>query len=354
MEMANPAAHPFRLRLAAGAKRPLGVAAGTSGSRLWDPVSPARIVLTVQGSRTVIPAGGPAGPLPAAVGLLRTVFEDHVVDPEMGSYLFFQGSVLGDSSANYDFSVTHRGDAVLLSDFTAPAPAGPVVLGWREYAGEVVHFAREVSRWPRPAGAPGWALQYADDQAAQLRDLLDLASAAIADPGGNRREYAPRFHALHGHRKRPLELVVTEVVAEGSLPPDLFGPEDALLHLPPPADAASAAEPAAGKAAAARAGRAPTAGGAPAGGGTDGAARAAFAGRAPSAGPEAPWVVLCRVAFGPVRAGETLPLTVNRGDLVIAHVEGFEPRGARLRVMGVGSAGLAPGDVLRGLQLYYP
>ncbi|BDG62058.1 hypothetical protein [Caldinitratiruptor microaerophilus] len=351
MEMANPAAHPFRLRLAAGTKRPLGVAAGTSGSRLGDPVPPARIVLTVQGARAVIPAGGPAGPLPAAVGLLRTVFEDHVVDPAADGNLFFQGSVLGDSGARYDFSVTHRGDAVLLSDFTATLGAGPVVLGWREYASEVVRFAREVSRWPRPAGAPGWARQYAEEQAAQLRDLLDLASAAVADPTGNRRAYAPRFHALHGHRKRPLELVVTEVVAEGSLPPDLFGPEDAWLHLPPSAGTAASGAAAAGTAVAAGGGTVPFPGAAPAGRAGEGGA-AAFAG--PAGGPDAPWVVRCRVVFGPVRAGETLPLTVNRGDVVIAHVEGFEPPGARLRVMGVGSGGLGPGDVLRGLQLYYP
>lgn len=328
MEMANPTAHRLRLRLATGVRRPVRVAAGAGAEPARGGGPPVHVVVTLDGVRWVVPADGPAGPVAAGVALLRTVFEDHAVDPGHADCLFFHGRTLGNPGTGFDFSVTHRGDAVLLSDFTGPAPPGPILLPWREYAAEVLRFAREAAARSSPPAGPAWCRAYWEEKARQLEALIGLTQRALAGPADRPARWAGAFYRLHGHLKRPLEMVVTQVLGEGSLPPDVIGPEDAVA-----------------------AARLPVQAGEPAG--SAGARQAARSGE-PAPAAETPWVVRCRVVFGPLRAGEVVPLTVNRGDVVVGEVEGFEASGVRLRVMGVGSGGLAPGDVLRGLQLFYP
>jgi len=67
-----------------------------------------------------------------------------------------------------------------------------------------------------------------------------------------------------------------------------------------------------------------------------------------------PWVVECRLHFGPIAAGEVVPLRVNGGDVAVARVLRFGGRGPVLALWGVSSGGLRPGDRLVGLQTFYP
>lgn len=296
MAKENPTGPLFRLRLVPGVRHPVRVAASgkVPTPRAWS--GGAGIELTLAGRVAVAPDEADIGALPTAVALLRTLFEDHHVDREHQSCLFFHGCTIGTCSTQYDFSVTHRGGAVVLSDFTfAPMRgAGGITLPLHLYAREVLQFARQARALPEPPGLTAWAEGLRAEQRRHLAQLLALAEALVAAGCRNHTPLCDEFQAVHGGQKRPLELLLLQVEAAGDRPGD----------------------------------------------------------RRPE-GP-APWVVECRVQFGPISVNEWIPLRVNGGDVVLAEAIRFNPRGVILHVRGVGSGGLAPGDRLTGLQLFYP
>lgn len=295
MAKENPTGPLFRLRLVPGVRYPVRVAAaGRMPPRAWG--SGTGIELTLDGRVLMAPDEAEIGAVPTAVALLRTLFEDHQVDLEHQSCLFFNGCTIGTCSAQHDFSVTHRGGAVVLSDFTFARmrDTGPVTVPLSQYAREVVQFARQARALPEPAGLAGWAERLRADQRRQLQELIALGEQLLATGCRDHLSLCQRFRCSHGLLKRPLELQVLAVTEPGT-PPGAGGPTEPL-----------------------------------------------------------PWVVECRVQFGPISVHELVPLRVNGGDVVLGQALSFGPRGVTLRVMGVGSGGLAPGDRLSGLQLFYP
>ncbi len=226
----------------------------------------------------------------SAVALLRTVFEDHYVDPEHKSCLFFHGCMLaGARSRPHDFSVVHRGDRVILSEFTFH-PGGPVCVSLpvATYAAEVVQFGLEVLAGGKRARAQiDWQRRFVEAQWTALHELTTLGRRFVAGGCANHEAFCDEFHALHGHQKRALELRVFAVDGDD-------------FH------------------------------------------------------PREPVTVRTRVVFGPLGARETLPMRLNGGDIVLAAVETFTNEGVTLTLEGVGSGGVRPGDRLLGLQLYYP
>lgn len=291
MDKENPAGPLFRLRLVRCARFPVRVAAGS----IKPPplaLGGTAIELTVMGCTAVAPDEGNIGGVPTAVALLRTLFEDHEVDPDHQSCVFFNGCTIGTCSVPHDFSVTHRGGAVVLSDFTFPQfrDLGAVTVPLPLYAREVVAFARQALAQPDPPGLATWAQDLRRDQRQQLAALLGLAEEFVAAGCGPRAAFAGRFYALHGHRKRPLELQILSLVQVGG------------------------------------AGPSPT-----------------------------PWVVRCRVVFGPIRLHELIPLRVGAsGPVAIGQPIQFGPEGVTLALMGAPPHSLRPGAVLKGLQLFYP
>lgn len=296
MAKENPTGPLFRLRLVPGVRHLARVAAAgmMPPPRFWS--SGTGIELTLAGRALVAPDEADIGAVPTAVALLRTLFENHHVDPEHQSCLFFNGCTIGTCTVQYDFSVTHRGGAVVLSHFTFNhfQDFGPIPIPLTQYAREVLQFARRARSIPEPLGLTGWAERLRADQRKQLLELIELAEGLVGAGCRNHAELCEEFRQTHGLRKRPLELLLLAVAEEGARPGDR-NPE----------------------------------------------------------GP-APWVVECRVQFGPISVNELVPLRVNGGDVVLAQAVSFGPRGVTLHVMGVGSGGLAAGDRLTGVQQFYP
>lgn len=155
----------------------------------------------------------------SAVALLRTIYEDHFVDPEHNSCLFFHGCMLAGSQARtHDFSVTHRSERVLLSDFTF-LHNGPemVSLSLASYASQVLRFGVQVScAAPRGQSRPEWQDRYLQTQRDYLRQLLALTDRFVAGGCQNYQEYCAQFRELHGQLKRPLEMQILRVVQSGA------------------------------------------------------------------------------------------------------------------------------------------
>lgn len=282
----------FRLRLESGraVRVPVRV---TPGMRVLG--TAVGIEVIVAGRAACAPDDGDLGAVPSALALLRTVFEDHHVDPDHQSCLFFNGCTIGTCTAQYDFSVTRAGDAVLLSDFTFPQlrEQAPVRVPIALYAREVVNFAHAALDVPVPAGLAPWAEELHGHQRNQVEEVLHLAEAFVAQGCRNISRFYAEFQRRHGCRKRPLELQILSVEARG----DALGQEASDTPLP--------------------------------------------------------WLVEARVLFGPISVNELVPMRVNGGDVVLVQGLRFGPRGISLAVMGVGSGGLAAGDRLTGLQLFY-
>lgn len=226
-----------------------------------------------------------------AVSLLRTVFEDHYVDPEHRSCLFFHGcTIQSPQRESHDFTVVHRQGRVMLSDFTFER-RGPscVSLPLEAYAREVVGFAERILHAePAPQQRPEWQEQLYQTQRRYLTDLLDLGRRLVASGCEPYEIFCTEFYHIHGRLKRPL---ILDVLCAGA--------ED----------------------------------------------------RAES--PEPPLAEV-RILFGPLSVQQRIPMRLNGGDVVLVSVERFSLRGALVKVEGVGSGGLRPGDQLFGLQLFYP
>lgn len=227
--------------------------------------------------------------LVSTVALLRTVFTDHFVDPDHHDCLFFHGcTIAGSPQHSHDFTVVHRGEFVHLSEFTFPWPGpSPLVISRREYARDVLAHAKSV--WAdglQPHPRPVWQEEYVRDCWTTMNELTALTEQYLADADPNGTASRETFQIAYSATKRPLELLVTEVLTESE--------------------------------------------------------------------PFQPVEVQVRILFGPLRRHEVLPLSLNRGNLVLGTVSGFAPTGALLRLEGVGSGGISPGDALFGLQLYYP
>lgn len=146
--------------------------------------------------------------LQSAVALLRTVFEDHHVDPDHRSALFFHGRTL--PCGPHDFAVTHRADMVVLNDFTFQL-RGPRTLKMpiAVYAQEVAQFATQVLNAEYPhLPRPDWQQRYVEAQRATTQELITLANqvASKGELGPLRAE----FQEKEGAKKRPLELQVKE------------------------------------------------------------------------------------------------------------------------------------------------
>jgi len=161
-----------------------------------------------------VPGDGEFATVQSAVALLRTVFEDHYVDPEHQSCLFFHGCMLvGARSRPHDFSVEHRGDRVILSDFTF-RPDGPVCvsLPLGTYAAEVVRFgARILSTGRRAEAVTDWQRRLLDIQWGALEELTALGHRFLAGGCADLPTFCDEFHALHGNRKRALELRIISI-----------------------------------------------------------------------------------------------------------------------------------------------
>lgn len=161
---------------------------------------------------------GEPSALQSAVALLRTVFEDHYVDPDHQSCLFFHGCTISGTRKAYDFTVVHREGRVHLSEFTFPW-TGPacVSMPLLTYAAEVVEFASGVASGGllrRPV--PEWQRRHLQTQLNHLEQLLALGRRLLQ---GGLAEYpgcCEAFQAQHGHLKRPLELQVVEVREAGA------------------------------------------------------------------------------------------------------------------------------------------
>lgn len=175
--------------------------------------------------------------LQTAVALMRTLFEDHYVDPEHQSCLFFHGcAIAGAQNETHDFTVRHRSGQVVLSEFTFPwkGPAS-VTLPLFHYARDVLHFAEQVShRQRRAATHPAWRRQYADSLRGHLHVLIGLSRRFLAAGCERPAVFREEYHHLHGHLKRPLELQVTAVLEDAGpfqpvtvLSRVLFGPVQA-------------------------------------------------------------------------------------------------------------------------------
>jgi hypothetical protein len=222
-------------------------------------------------------AGGELASLQSTVALLRTIFADHFVDPEHQSSL-----------SSHDFTVVHRSDRVVLSDFTFKR-RGPfcVALPVYTFAIEVVRFAEQILALGLPIKRPPeWQMRYVHMYWLFMIDLIALARRFILGGGIDFAVYSSEYHQLHGHLQRPLEMQIVEVLAQGA--------------------------------------------------------------------PRQPITALSRIKFGPVRANESLPVRLNHGDVVLATVDQFTNDGVVLTLQGVGSGGLRVGDLLHGLQLFYP
>lgn len=293
----------FRLRLVSGRLVGSSVHGFMTSPSAWSAAS--EIALTVAGHTVVAPDEGGVGSTPAAVALLRTVFENHEVDPSHRSSAFFNGCAINTHHARYDFSVTHVGDAVLLSDFTFPIPQEPpfIRLPLPEYVRAVTEFARDVRAIPVPLGLTDWGERILREQRRHLATLLQLAESYLDQGCRNQQAFHAAFHRQHGCLKQPLQLEITSITEAG----------DPLPHIP------------------------------------------AHPGPRPMAGadPPAPWIIEARVTFGPLETRAAVPLRTRSGDLVLAEALRFTERGVELAVRGVGPDGLAPGDCLRGLQLFY-
>lgn len=227
----------------------------------------------------------------SAVALLRTVFEDHYVDPDHHSCLFFHGcTILGARNESHDFTVVHRQGRVMLSDFTFQR-SGPtcVSLPIEVYAREVVHFAERVlSCEPPHRERPEWQERYFQQQRRYLRDLVELGQQLLAAGCQNYDAFCARYQEIHGYLRQPLTMEVTSILNEGEVK------------------------------------------------------------------PRDPYFAESRALFGPIAAREQVPMRLNKGDVVLVTVEQFTPRGALLQIEGIGSCGLRPRDRLYGLQLFYP
>jgi len=225
----------------------------------------------------------------STLALLRTIFEDHYVDPEHQSSLLFHGCTLSGSEKNHhDFTVVHRGDRVILSEFTfkhhGPTCVSVPLLAYTEelvkYTNTVVSNGTTVR--PRPA----WQQEVLDGQWEELRKLHALSRQLLLQGLGGYGALRTTFDEVHGRLKRPLEIQIMSIGID-------FGPRK-------------------------------------------------------------PVVVQARIVFGPIGTGQRLPVRLNGGDVVLAHVSGFTMDGAVLTLEGVGSGGVRPGDRLYGLQYFYP
>jgi hypothetical protein len=227
----------------------------------------------------------------SAVALLRTVFEDHYVDPDHQTCLFFNGcTILGSRRQSHDFTVVHRQGRVILSEFTFQR-TGPscVSLPLELYAREVIQFGEQVLTCEPPARRrPEWQERYFKTQRQFLADLVRLGRRFL-DAGCEPFEaFGEEYQRVHGHLKRPLTLQVLTIWNEGEV------------------------------------------------------------------GPREPYFAEARTQFGPISAREVIPMRHNGGDVILVTVERFTARGAMLQVEGVGSGGLRAGDRLYGLQHFYP
>ena len=151
------------------------------------------------------------GLLQSTVALLRTVFEDHHVDPDHQTALFFHGRTL--PGGPYDFSVIHRGDQVILRDFTFEVK-GPktVKLPLLVYANEVANFARQaMSTRPRPFPRPEWQQRYVESLRQTAHELTALTERLVVEGQESFPKIKAIFQEHHATQKRPLELQVKQV-----------------------------------------------------------------------------------------------------------------------------------------------
>lgn len=225
--------------------------------------------------------------LQSAVALLRTVFEDHHVDPDHQTALFFHGRTL--PGGPHDFTVVHRSGQVILSEFTFPVKGSrQIAIPITTYAREVAHFAGQVLSAASGQGhpRPDWQQRYVENLRTAAGELIALAERLAREGAASFPSLKAIFEQSQGAQKRPLELQVKEV------------------------------------------GDAPT--------------------------PWHPVQVVARVIFGPLRLHERIPVRLNGGDTILATVTGFQPDGVHLTLEGIGHGGIARGDRLIGLQLFYP
>lgn len=157
--------------------------------------------------------------LQTAVAMLRTLFEDHYVDPEHQSCLFFHGcTIAGGERVAHDFTVVHRGGRVVLSDFTFPWQ-GPacVSLPLKRYTTEVLRFTGQVQERGRsPEERPEWQQQYVDSLWHHLNTLTVLGHQFLIGRCEDRVAYCEQFHMSHGYLKRPLELQIGAVLEDAA------------------------------------------------------------------------------------------------------------------------------------------
>ena len=161
---------------------------------------------------------GEPSALQSAVALLRTIFEDHYVDPDHKTCLFFHGCTINGARKAYDFTVIHRGGRVILSEFTFPW-TGPacVELPLLAYAGEVVGFGESVAAAGlRHRTRPEWQFRHLQAQMEHLEQLLALGRRLLACGPAEHPACCEAFQARHGHLKRPLELQVIAVREAGA------------------------------------------------------------------------------------------------------------------------------------------
>lgn len=176
--------------------------------------------------------------LQSAVALLRTVFEDHYVDPDHQTALFFHGRTL--PGGPHDFTVRHQADEVILSEFTFEVKGpGSVKVPLLIYAQEVARFARQVEAiTPSPIPRPDWHQRYVESLRATARDLTKEAERLAAGEA-QLPEARARFQEQHGSHKRPLELQVKQVLTTPTpwkpvtvLARPIFGPLRAKERIP--------------------------------------------------------------------------------------------------------------------------
>ncbi len=150
----------------------------------------------------------------STLALLRTIFEDHYVDPDHQSSLLFHGCTLsGSEKCPHDFTVIHRADRVILSEFTfkhsGPTYVSLPLLGYAEelvrYSGTVISIGTTIR--PRPK----WQQEFLDGQWEELRRLHHLARRLLSQGFDDYALLRTEFMNVHGHLKRPLEMQIVSV-----------------------------------------------------------------------------------------------------------------------------------------------
>lgn len=153
----------------------------------------------------------------STLALLRTIFEDHYVDPDYQCSLLFHGCTLSGSEKHlHDFTVVHRGDRVILSEFTFKH-RGPtcVSLPLLAYVEELVKYSDTVlSIGTTIRTRPGWQQEFLDGKWDELRKLHGLARQLLQQGLGDYDVLRTEFSEVHGRLKRPLEMQIVSVLID--------------------------------------------------------------------------------------------------------------------------------------------